>query len=782
MHDTTSNNGLRGSIPTEINGSAEHRILIVDDTAGIHEDFRKILLEEETTEFDQAQAALFGADPAAPSQKHFHIDSALQGKKAIELVEQAMQAGTPYVLAFVDIRMPPGLDGIETAKRLWEVDPRLQIVICTAYSDYSWKDMAASFGYTDNLVFLKKPFERIEILQLVHALTAKSELSIQVRRRMEELDSLVAQRTQELRLANEELIKDIAKRKATEIRLSAFAALGRRLSEAQTAKAAAGIIVEVADQLLGWDSCVCHSYSPTQDCLVQLLCKDTIDGVRKECECASANHKPSGLHQKAIEEGGQLVLREKPSSEVCANFSGSDEARAPASILCVPIRNGAHVIGVLSIQSKTHHAYNRHSLETLQALADHCGGVLNRIRSEEILNQTEQQLRQSQKMEAIGLLAGGVAHDFNNLLAVILGNAELGLENAMQSGNNDTENLDEILTAAKRAAKLTKQLLAFGRKQAIFAKPLNLNQLIPQMSEMLKRIIGLEVQLQCTYEENLPLIHADSGMLDQVVMNLVVNARDAMPGGGQIDISTQAVDITASQLQKRPEAQAGRFVCLSVKDTGTGISPKDLSRIFEPFFTTKELGKGTGLGLSTVFGIIKQHQGWVEVSSTVGVGTTFQIYIPALESNECAPTQARTSSTVRGGNQVILLVDDESSVRRVSRQFLETAGYRLLEASSGPEALEIWSKHANEIDLLLTDIAMPGEINGRVLAGRLTASKPNLKVIFMSGYAGDMASDQVRIDQNVHNRFLQKPCVGEDLLRLVRDALDEDANFQGKPS
>lgn len=772
---TMTLNGIDGiSLSTQTEPAAlfGHRLLIVDDTAGIHEDFRKILREEEPSDYDQTQAAFFGSDPVLPKPIKFLIDSAYQGKEALELVERAIQAGQPYALAFVDVRMPPGWDGIETARRLWEIDPRLQIVICTAYSDYSWKDMAGSLGHNDNLVFLKKPFESIEILQLIYSLTEKSKLSRQVRRRLEELDRLVAQQTQELRAANDALIADNAMRKAAELRQAAFAALGKRLNEAESAKAAAEIIIEVADQLLGWDACNCHSYSPTQNRLVHLLSKDIIEGHRTECGYASTLYKLSDLVQKTIAEGSQLVLREEYSILPSDGLPFGDTTRASASILCVPIHDRANIIGILSIQSYTHGAYDQRSLQTLEALADHCGGALNRLKSEEVLRQTEQQLLHSQKMEAIGLLAGGVAHDFNNLLTIILGNAELAIEEVKRSPGEETGYLKEILGAAQRAAKITQQLLMFGRKKIILAKPLDLNQLVTQLSEMLKRLIGLDIELVCNLEEGLPHIHADAGMLDQMVMNLVINSRDSMAGGGLIDMRTQVVEISSSEAHRHPEARSGRFVCLSVKDTGSGIAPKDLSRIFEPFFTTKEFGKGTGLGLSTVFGIVKQHLGWVEVNSTVGMGTTFQIFMPALDPIEIAPIPEDTVSNVDGGSQGVLLVDDESSVRRISRQFLEEAGYRLFEASSGQEALEVWTGHSNEIDLLLTDVSMPGGMNGKVLASRLNVAKPTLKVIFMSGFSGDILNEGGEDVQSANSRFLQKPCTRKELLRAVRDLLD----------
>ncbi|MGA2749688.1 MAG: response regulator [Verrucomicrobiota bacterium] len=774
---TIANNGQRHAKGAEAPDAPEHRLLIIDDTAGIHEDFRKLLRQEEPSPVDQTETALFGRNSVSPERKRFLIDSAYQGQEGLELVRRAVAEGRPYSLAFVDVRMPPGWDGIETTQRLWEADPHLQIVICTAYSDYSWSDMARSLGQTELLVFLKKPFDTIEVVQLVYALTAKWKLSCQARRRLQELDQLVAQRTLQLCSANEKLLADIAERKRTESRLSAFAALGSRLGAAQNASQAAQVIVEVADQLVGWDACTCALYSPAEDRLFHLLSMDIIDGHRKECSPPFPLQKPTGLAEKAIRQGGQLVLRENLQAVCPESLRFGDTTRLSASILFVPIRNGASVIGALSIQSYTPHAYDQQSLETLQALADHCGGALNRIKSEETLRQTEQQLRHAQKMEAIGQLAGGVAHDFNNLLAVILGNAELAMNHDSPAPARSAACLKQIVEAANRAANLTRQLLAFGRKQVVQAEALNLNNLITHLDNMLQRIIGEDIQLCCACAENLPLIWADAGMLDQVIMNLAVNSRDAMPGGGQLHIATQAVDFDASSVLTHPESRSGRFVCLSVRDTGCGIPPEHLSRIFEPFFTTKEMGKGTGLGLATLFGIVKQHQGWVEVASTVGVGTAFQVFLPALDAIQSAPVPSEAKSGARGGNEVILLVEDDSAVRQISRRFLENAGYQLLEASSGRQALDVWAGCDGRIDLLLTDLVMPGGINGLTLAQHLTAAKPALKVLFMSGYSADILGRQTTPAQPAKSRFLRKPCARIELLRAVRDYLDENGDL-----
>jgi PAS domain S-box-containing protein len=394
--------------------------------------------------------------------------------------------------------------------------------------------------------------------------------------------------------------------------------------------------------------------------------------------------------------------------------------------------------------------------------------MLSLIRDITTQKRLEEQLRQSQKMEAIGQLAGGVAHDFNNILTVIHGHASLlGMSNLDETAARSAQ---QITQAAERAAGLTRQLLTFSRRQLIQPKRLDMNKIVGNMTDMLGRILGEDVTLQLNYSGSPATVEADAGMMEQVLLNLSVNARDAMPRGGQLSVRISVVEVNEGHVQRHPEARTGRFVCVSKSDTGSGIPPENLSRIFEPFFTTKEIGKGTGLGLATVYGIVKQHQGWVEVESTVGKGTTFRIYIPYVGAEQTRTEKPSTQIIVRGGSETILLVEDERPVRELVARVLEKNGYKVLQAGSGTEAVEVWRAHKDEVHLLLTDLIMPGNMNGRELAEALWAERSELKVIFTSGYSADIVGKDFKLESDTN--FLQKPYHPQALALSVRRCLD----------
>jgi signal transduction histidine kinase len=586
------------------------RILIIDDNPSIHADYWKILCASETASDDltTAEHALFGAGTAPRSAPvRFELTSAYQGLEGMERLREACDRGEPFAMAFVDVRMPPGMDGIETAAKLWEIDPDLQIVICTAYTDYSWEEMMTRLDPADRMVLLKKPFEIIEVLQLAGALTAKWMLQAQARLRLRDLEDLVRARTCELEASNAQLARMLA-----------------------------------------------------------------------------------------------------------------EERRAAAE---------------------------REELEA--------------------------RLRQAQKMESIGQLAGGIAHDFNNLLMVILGHVDLlGLAESLPE--DVVEALGEIRGAAERAGTLTRQLLAFGRRQVLQQKPLDANGLVRDLTSMLGRTLGEHITIETRLDPDLAPIVADRGMIEQVLMNLAVNARDAMPDGGRLTLSTEVRTLDESASSARPDVQPGRYVVLSVADTGTGIREEHLPRLFEPFFTTKETGKGSGLGLATAYGIVRQHNGWIDVDSRPSEGATFQVHLPA--NGKAAPADSRPAPMAAiipaPAGITILLVEDEKSLRSLLTATLKRQKYTVHACESGAEALRKWGDRLNVIDLLITDIVMPEGLSGWDLAREFLARKPDLPVIFMSGYNKAMTTQDAAIDGEI--RFLQKPFGVKQFTAMVGDCLDEN--------
>ncbi len=381
----------------------------------------------------------------------------------------------------------------------------------------------------------------------------------------------------------------------------------------------------------------------------------------------------------------------------------------------------------------------------------------------------EQQLHQSQKMDAIGRLSGGVAHDFNNLLGVIIGYGEI-LEERVPESDPMRVSVDQILKAGRRASSLTRQLLAFSRQQVLEPKILSLNAVVSDMEKMLHRLIGEDIELAIHLEPELGSTRADQGQIEQVIMNLVVNARDAMPDGGKLAIQTWNFEID----QKFAERYAypvvtGAYVLLTVSDSGTGMDTATQLRIFEPFFTTKEKGKGTGLGLSTVYGVVKQSGGYIDVISAPEKGTTFNIYLPRTTQKVTAEDHEVNQPTATRGSETILIVEDEDSLRTLTRDILRLKGYTVLEAANGAEAIELSNRTPGEIHLLLTDVVMPG-INGRALADQLKLKRPGMKIAFMSGYTGQRVGQKEILEPG--SFFIQKPFSREKLATRVREALD----------
>ena len=394
---------------------------------------------------------------------------------------------------------------------------------------------------------------------------------------------------------------------------------------------------------------------------------------------------------------------------------------------------------------------------------------VGRRRAEEALCESERQLRQAQKMEAVGRLAGGVAHDFNNVLSVILSYGEVLLGD-MMPGDPLRADVEEIRKAASRAAGLTRQLLLFSRQQVAEPKVLDLREVLASMEKMVQRILGADVDLVLVTAKSAGRVRADPSHVEQVILNLVVNARDAMPMGGKLTIETENVVLDEGYAQEHLPAKAGPYVMMAVSDTGTGMDRETQARIFEPFFTTKEKGKGTGLGLSTVFGVVQQSGGNIWVYSEPGRGTTFKVYLPRVDAELDVVGPHPAPATLRG-TETILLVEDEDQVRTIVQSILRRQGYRVMAAADGGEALLLCEGHPEAIDLLLTDVVMP-HMSGPELARRLVAARPAMKVVCMSGYTDDTVVRHGVLEAGV--AFLQKPITPTSLARKIREVLDSE--------
>jgi len=480
--------------------------------------------------------------------------------------------------------------------------------------------------------------------------------------------------------------------------------------------------------------------------------------------------------EEVIRTGRSLLIRVKNKDEVMGRFPALSFALQAGvqSMILVPLVSKDQTIGTLFLQSTEPNAYGERELKLAEGVGTQIAGAIANaqlfMEREEAKKENmalEEQLRQSQKMEAVGQLAGGVAHDFNNLLTVINGNCEFSLLE-LKEEDPLKETLDEIKRAGERAAALTRQLLAFSRRQILEMKVVDLNSLIQDLQKMLRRVIGEDVDLKTSLSGNLGRVKADPGQIEQVIMNLAVNARDAMRSGGNLIIETANVTLDGSYARIHVGAEPGHYVMLSVSDTGMGMPPEVKERVFEPFFTTKEKGKGTGLGLSTVYGIVKQSGGNIWVYSEVGHGTTFKIYLPRVDGHPMESAEKVDRKEVACRGETILVVEDEEPVRRLLGRILQKRGYNVLLALNGDDAVSICQKQNGPIHLMVTDVVMPG-MNGGELAKLVVPIRQEMKVLFMSGYTDDAIVHLGVLEPGIN--FIQKPFSPNALSQKIREVL-----------
>lgn len=564
------------------------RVLVIDDNPAIHEDFRKILTTDSTNEkLAEVEAAFLGESECTGIQFEVHLDSAHQGQEGLEKIVTAVEEERPYAMAFVDMRMPPGWDGLTTIEELWKVDPDLQIVICTAYSDNTWSDICQRLGNTDRLLILKKPFDTAEVCQLSLALTEKWSMTKQARLRQKDLELLVTEKT------------------------------------------------------------------------VQL----------KEAEAS---------------------------------------------------------------------------------------------------------LRQKQKSEAIGSLAGGVAHEFNNLLQVVFGYLQFAMD-ALPATGQPYKDLREAMEATQHASSITEQLLCFSRRNTPNKSKMEVADVVSSTLKMIRPILSKQIELIVDLCDDTGVIFVDESDISQALLNLCINACDAMPTGGKLRIKTTEAVLEDRRnrtiTNEQPNLKPGKYTIISVSDTGCGISAGAIERVFDPFFTTKEVGKGAGMGLAIVYGVLQEHDGLVNVESSEGKGTVFRLFLPIAGESVAQDRQSTEYENIvlPKGNETILLAETEPSVQKVAKRILQEAGYRVMIASDGEEALKMFQEHASTIQLSLLDAVMP-RLTGHQVCRRMQEICPSTRAILCAG--NDPETSHPDSLEDLELPVIQKPYSKSALLQIVRDTLD----------
>lgn len=702
-----------------------HRILVIDDNPAIHRDFRKILSpkhQAEAAELDSLEAELF---EAAPEGTHvsFEIDSASQGQEGFAKVQQALRDGRPYALAFVDVRMPPGWDGIETIARLWEIDSDLQTVVCTAYSDYSWDEMIKKLGNSDRLLILKKPFDAVEVLQLANAFTEKWRLQQAARCKVDQLEEKLLERMKDLRKVNINLEHEIDQRQRASEALREKAAL---LDLAHDAIYVRDLDYRVqfwnkgAELLYGWTA----EEAVGADSL-KLLCPENRTLFAEAEKIMMEKGEWSGEVRKYTKSGAEVIVASRWTLV-------RDDLGRPRSVL-----------------------------------------VINTNITEK--KRLEAQFLRAQRMEGIGTLASGMAHDLNNVLAPVLMAAGM-LHYDLGPAERETA-LARIESSVKRGADIIRQVLTFGRGVNGERTRLNLGDLIHDLAGMIGETFPKNISFAEDVEEELWPITGDKTQIHQVLLNLCINARDAMPKGGALSLAAKNVVFDEPIVAAHGQLPPGRYVEVRIKDTGCGISASDMERIFDPFFTTKEVGKGTGLGLSTALGIVKSHQGALQAESRVNEGTAFKVLLPVSSDVIRQAKPVITATVPRGNGEVILIIDDELNVGSATGKMLEKHGYKTIVCASGDDALEIFRSQKESIGLVITDIMMP-VMDGVTLAKTLRNIHPQIKILPSSGLGRDLGGkfNVKELETLGIGDFLAKPYTVERLLMIVRECMDAPAS------
>lgn len=678
------------------------RVLVIDDDQDVWKAYRLVLTPETLSSGTSAEKINRLLSPGAnddPAAANFSLSFAAQGREGFAMVEEAVRKKEPFSLAFVDVRMPPGWDGMETSRQIRTLDPDIELVIVTAYSDHSIEEIVRAVGTSEKLLFLRKPFDPDEIRQLALSLTAKWHLA-----------RLAEQQRQEL-IASEHRFRSLVETTSDfvwevdrEGRFSYCSPVSRDLYGYAPEELQGGVFFAVLSE------------PESQDRFRQVF-----------SSCVHSAERFHAVERRCLTKDGRLIIVESSGTPV---FDARNQ-----------------VCGYRGIDRD----------------------ITARKENEAERQRLEERYRQTQKLEALGTLAGGIAHDLNNILTPILAYAELG---KMQAADNPEllAKFATIESCSQRAAELIRRILSFSRKQKIDVQPLDLRQSIQEFTKMLRRLIREDITLSVVLPENLWPVLADRSQMEQVLINLVVNARDAMESGGELRISVENTSVAAHSLYDVDSREVcGDFVVLTVSDQGCGIDAKKIAMVFDPFFTTKEAGKGTGLGLATVHGIVTQHDGHIVVESEEGRGSSFRIFLPKSEVTAAREKAEVAPLRLHKGTESILLVEDDAEVLQVLAATLEGLGYRVLAAATGKAALDIFVEKGEQIDMLVTDLIMPG-LGGRAVGRAVREQRPGLPILYMTGYAFDVATQELEEEQS--SALLQKPFALDHFTGVVRKLLD----------
>jgi two-component system cell cycle sensor histidine kinase/response regulator CckA len=810
---------------------SNNRIIVIDDDPDVWEAYKAILapqqLEGKFTAQKKMEELVADAGLAGLSdQKNFDVSFASQGQEGLQIVEKSLQEDRPFAIAFIDVRMPPGWDGMETAVQIRAIDPDIEIVIVTAYADRSRDEIAKAVNPPHKLLYLRKPFDLDELKQIALSLCEKWKIFRIEERQRKELSTILT--TTPAAIFTTDMQRRITSWNPAAEKVTGYSAeevVGNPCifkdiaNESLCRKCSPGSVAAQSDHNTeltfldkgGKQRTISLNASPLKDRdnkIIGMVESFWDITLRKEFE--EALHESEESFRSLVETTSDWVWQVDSESRftycspVCEDLYGYmpeellgqslfDTLVAPDSVeefkkqfqQNLGTSSGFQGVErqVITKDGKTIFVESSATpiTDDEAKIAGYHGidrDISDRKKMEAEKSMMEEHYHQGQKLEALGTLAGGIAHDFNNILTPIIGYAQLG-ELHLKKDQHDKiqECFDIIIESASSAADLTKQILAYSRQQVLDTRRVNVSLVVENMGKMLNRLIREDIELEYDLARDLWFTKADTGRLGQVLINLIVNSKDAIKGSGRIAITTRNESIPESGplLDAEKNFFSGDFVLMAVSDTGAGIDEKNQERIFDPFFTTKPTGQGTGIGLSTVFGIVKQHAGHIILKSQPGQGTTIMICLPKEGEYKPRDEKKKMAVDLQQGNETILLVEDSKEVLDAISTGLKIFGYKVIEASGSEKAIRMIHELDEKIDMLITDVVMPG-LSGKAVAETFRIKFDNLPVLFISGHTSEIAPHDLHDLQRTS--FMQKPFSPSQLAARVRAILDgtEDAD------